>query len=89
MTSLTLKGIPELLINRLRARAKQERRSLNQQAIILLEQALEAERPDFRAAHDAYVNKYGPPPFDDAFFEGLRGTGPERPLPFSVVEDEA
>lgn len=41
MPSLTLKGIPETLLERLRNRAKTERRSLNQQAIRMLEEALE------------------------------------------------
>ena len=41
MASLTLKGLPETLLERLRNRAKEERRSLNQQAIRMLEEALE------------------------------------------------
>ncbi len=41
MPSLTLKDIPMPLMERLRARAAQEQRSLNREAIRLLEQALE------------------------------------------------
>ncbi len=41
MPSLTLKDIPIPLMERLRARAAREQRSLNREAIRLLEQALE------------------------------------------------
>ena len=41
MPSLTLKDIPMPLMERLRARAAEDRRSLNREAIWLLEQALE------------------------------------------------
>jgi plasmid stability protein len=40
MPSLTLKDIPTSLMERLRSRAAQDRRSLNREAILLLEQAL-------------------------------------------------
>ncbi|MEM6647670.1 MAG: hypothetical protein AAF730_15600 [Bacteroidota bacterium] len=72
MPSLTLKGIPDELMVRLRERAHAERRSLNQQALRLLETALSDTRPNLLDAHAAYVEQHGPPPFDDAFFEGLR-----------------
>jgi len=42
MPSLTLKDIPTLLMERLRSRAAQDQRSLNREAIWLLEQALES-----------------------------------------------
>jgi plasmid stability protein len=41
MPSLTLKDIPMPLMERLRSRAAKDRRSLNREAIWLLEQALE------------------------------------------------
>jgi plasmid stability protein len=41
MPSLTLKDIPMPLMERLRSRAAQDQRSLNREAIWLLEQALE------------------------------------------------
>ncbi len=41
MPSLTLKDIPMPLMERLRARAAEDQRSLNREAIWLLEQALE------------------------------------------------
>jgi plasmid stability protein len=40
MASLTLKDLPDTLLNQLRTRARQERRSMTQQAIVLLEEAL-------------------------------------------------
>ena len=85
MASLTLKGIPDEVMARLRERAEAERRSLNQQAIWLLETALEEARPSFTEAHEAFVRKHGPPPFDEGFFEGLRSREAGRPSPF---EDE-
>ena len=42
MASLTLKNVPDDLLDRLRAQARRERRSLNQEALYLLEQALGA-----------------------------------------------
>ena len=46
MPSLTLKNIPTPLLERLRTRAAYDQRSLNREAIWLLEQALE-QYPDF------------------------------------------
>lgn len=91
MASLTLKQIPEDVMERLRRLAEQERRSLNQQAILLLEQALEERRPSFTEAYEAFLHKHGPSPFTDAdvdaAFEGVRDQGLGRPSPFE--EDEA
>ena len=82
MTSLTLKGIPDTVMERLRDRARKERRSLNQQAILILERALADERPGFLEAHDLFIQKHGPLPVDDATFEGLRSSDDGRPSPF-------
>ena len=82
MPSITLKGIPDGVMKRLRDRARQERRSLNQQAILLLERALDDERPSFLEAHDAFVQQHGPLPVDDETFEGLRSSDEGRPAPF-------
>lgn len=82
MPSLTLKGIPDDLMARLRQRADAERRSLNQQAIRLLETALDEPRPSFLEAHQAFVQNHGPPPFNDDFFDGLRSQETGRPSPF-------
>ncbi|GEM_PF-1372438 len=91
MASLTLKQIPDEVMERLRSLAEKERRSLNQQAILLLENALEEQRPSFTEAYDAFLRKYGASPFTDAevdaVFEGVRDQGSGRPSPFE--EDEA
>lgn len=79
MPSLTLKGIPEDVMDQLRRLAEEKRRSLNQQAILLLEQALEEKRPGLAEAHAAYVREHGAPPFGDDFFEGLRSRETGRP----------
>ncbi len=87
MPSLTLKGIPDRVMDRLRQRADDERRSLNQQAIRLLEMALDDARPSFDDAYRGFVQAHGPSPLDDdAFaetFGGLRDQTPGRPSPFA------
>lgn len=91
MPSLTLKKIPEDTMVRLRWLAEKERRSLNQQAILLLERALDEKRPNFTEAYKAFVQDHGPSPLDDAsfndVFEGLRSRELGRPSP--IAEDEA
>lgn len=82
MSSLTLKGIPDPVMQRLRDRARKERRSLNQQAILILERALTDERPSFLEAHAAFVRKHGPLPVNDETFESLRSDDEGRPSPF-------
>lgn len=51
MASLTLKNIPEPLLDRLRDRASSDRRSLNQEVLYLLEEAL------WRSSRDASVEE--------------------------------
>jgi plasmid stability protein len=46
MPSFTLKNIPEDLYARLRASAAEHRRSINQEALVRLEEALAARRAD-------------------------------------------
>ncbi|MFM8985659.1 MAG: FitA-like ribbon-helix-helix domain-containing protein [Planctomycetia bacterium] len=51
MPSITLKDVPESLLARLRAAATRERRSLNQEALVLIEGGLAAaETAEERAA---------------------------------------
>lgn len=92
MASLTLKKIPEDVMERLRSLAEKERRSLNQQAILLLEQALEERRPGFMEAYEGFLREHGPSPFDDESFEevfgGLRDQGTGRPSPFEDSKGE-
>lgn len=51
MASLTLKNIPEPLLDKLRDRASSDRRSLNQEVLYLLEEAL------WRSSRDASVEE--------------------------------
>lgn len=46
MSSLTLKNLPVDLLERLRLRARQQRRSLNSEAVLLLEQAVSGDPGD-------------------------------------------
>ncbi len=45
MSSLTLKNLPDELLERLRVRAREQRRSLNSEAVLLLEQAMATDLP--------------------------------------------
>jgi len=87
MASLTLKKIPEAVMKGLRTLAERERRSLNQQAILLLERGLEEDRPGFLEAHEAFVRVHGAPPFGEDFFEHLRSPDTARPAPFEDDDD--
>ena len=73
MSTLTLKQVPEALLDRLRAEALRQRRSVNQQALFLLEQTLQKSRPSFGAALASFIEEEGPPEADLAdAFKGLR-----------------
>ncbi|MEM6785142.1 MAG: hypothetical protein AAF624_15585 [Bacteroidota bacterium] len=90
MPTLTLTNVPDAVMARLRARAEAEHRSPDEEAPHILEDALDAEleeRPSFMERHRAFVEKHGPPPFGDDFFEGLRDREAERPTPFVDEED--
>lgn len=78
MSALTLKGIPEEVMDRIRELADTERRSLNQQAILLLERAV-AEQPDsFGTAYRRFREQHGPSPLTDDDLNGLRSDDPGR-----------
>jgi plasmid stability protein len=49
MTTLTIKNIPNEVYDKLKRRAKANRRSLNQEAIAVIEQALETPPIDVRS----------------------------------------
>ncbi len=55
MPTLTLRDVPAEVLNRLRRRAAEERRSLNQEAIHLLDLALRAELLSPAAQADAWM----------------------------------
>ena len=78
MSALTLKGIPEEVMDRLRALADRERRSLNQQAILLLERALAEEPASFKEAYRGFREARGPSPLEPGDTEGLRSTDTGR-----------
>lgn len=71
MASLTIKGIPTDLMERLRELADRERRSLNQQAIVILEQALTV-KPRFSDAYEAFMKQVGANVLNGDEFDNLR-----------------
>jgi len=69
MASLTLKGIPDDLLNRLRRVAESNRRSLNREVIERLERSLEGRRLDpetLLARADGLRGRLALAPLDDA-----------------------
>jgi len=72
MASITLKGIPDKLKKRLQKLADQERRSLNQQAILLLEWAVAEEPTGFERAYQRFRDKHGPSSLQAGDLDGLR-----------------
>ena len=69
MTSLTVKGLPEGLLKRLRGVAEANRRSLNREVIDRLERSLEARRLDpetLLVRADALRTRLALTPIDDA-----------------------
>ena len=58
MASVTLKDIPDELMDRLRRQAETDHRSLNKEAVFLLESAL--------TQHGADSDAHGPPPGEQA-----------------------
>lgn len=72
MPSLTLKDVPEDVIYRIQMRADREGRSLNQQAILLLEHAV-AEQPDsFGTAYRRFRDQHEASSFTEGDLSGLR-----------------
>jgi predicted transcriptional regulator len=78
MASITLKGLPDELKGRLEEIADRERRSLNRQAILLLERAVAEEWAGFDRAYRQFREKRGPSPLEEGDLEGLRDTGEGR-----------
>jgi plasmid stability protein len=58
MASLTLKNMPDDLLGRLRDRARVDRRSLTQEAFVLLESALDAGEERLARDVDAQVEAW-------------------------------
>lgn len=82
MASLTLKGIPKKLKERLQTLADRERRSLNQQAILLLERAVAEEPMSFQQAYRRFRKTHGPSPLEKEDLNGLRNADEGRSIDF-------
>jgi len=72
MASLTLKGLPDELKERIEKMADRERRSLNQQAIYLLERAVREEPSGFEGVYRRFREKRGSSPLEASDLGGLR-----------------
>jgi plasmid stability protein len=78
MPSLTVKGIPEDLMKRLRRVAEANRRSLNREVIERLERSLEGRRLDpasLLARADALRERLALKPLDDATIRRVKRAG--------------
>jgi hypothetical protein len=72
MASITLKGLPDSLKEQIEEMADRERRSLNQQAIYLLERAVREEVESFGRTYRRFRENRGPSPLEEKDLEGLR-----------------
>lgn len=79
MATVTLKNVPEKLVRMLKGEAKQNRRSLNQEALARLESSLVAPRRDgaetVKALRRLHKRLGGLPPLTDAFLNRARNHG--------------
>ena len=71
MASITLKGLPDDLKARLEEIAERERRSLNQQAILLLERAIREDPSSFGSAYHRFRETRGPSPLKEGDLNDL------------------
>ncbi len=78
VSTLTLKQVPEALLDQLRADAEAHRRSMNQHALALLEAALQSRRPSFAQALAAYRQQVEADGGDAEVLEDLRDDSPGR-----------
>lgn len=79
MASLTLKNLPDDLLDRLRERADDERRSINQQAIYILERALEDPRLAQARAQAEHWSRIGG-------LDGSEGWRSDRPVAEEIAD---
>jgi plasmid stability protein len=79
MATLTLKNVPEKLVAALKDRAAQNRRSLNQEAMLRLERSVSMSRPDIRkriaSLRRLHKRLTGFPPMTDAFLDRAKNAG--------------
>jgi plasmid stability protein len=79
LPTLTLKNIPQALMDRLRASAKAQHRSVNRQAIAILENALpDKPQASFREALREFHARWGETELTEADLEGLRDRSSPR-----------
>jgi len=79
MATVTLKNVPVELVTQLKREARQNRRSLNQEALARLEASLARPRRSGREAVKAlrrlHLRMAGLPPLTDAFLERAKSEG--------------
>lgn len=79
MATVTLKNVPEELVRMLKGEAKQNRRSLNQEALARLEASLAGPRRSgestVKALRRLHKRLGGLPPLTDAFLNRAKGEG--------------
>jgi plasmid stability protein len=80
MATITLKGVPDKLKERLQVLADREGRSLNQQAIYLLKRAVREEPIGFDRAYQHFREKQGESPLKEGELSGLRSEKGSRPV---------
>ena len=78
MPTLTLHNVPENLLDRIRELADIERRSINQQALVLLDRALDESLQTFGTAYRRFRAHHDPSPLRDRDFRGLRSADTGR-----------
>lgn len=78
MPTLTIKGMPDPLYQRLKQRAAEHRRSLNSEILVALEQSIAATSPDTQAllaGADALRTALRVPPLTDAGLRAAKSRG--------------
>jgi plasmid stability protein len=79
MATITLKGVPDKLKERLQVLADREGRNLSQQAIYLLERAVREEPTGFDRAYQRFREKQGESPLEEGDLSGIRSEKGGRP----------
>jgi plasmid stability protein len=80
MATLTLKNVPDTLVARLKAEARENRRSLNQETLLRLERSIDHRQPDnpsetlaaLRRLHEKMAHL---PPVDEEFINRAKRQG--------------
>jgi plasmid stability protein len=80
MATITLKGVPNKLKERLQVLADREGRSLNEQVIYLLERAVREEPTGFDRAYQRFREKQGESPLEEGDLSGIRSEKGNRPV---------